>query len=151
MKFWKNLTFFASSCAEYFLETHRHLFETHDELYGAEQSDTGLYQSTDIQTFHNLVTHDNDGQKQPPGNFYSSLKFTALFSSFLYSGVVVNNTQDCDEHLFRQVSTCTGRHQLPIWFLFRWYLIRYYLTLLSSLLISGLFILAINNEEKYFG
>ena len=78
---------------DYFLETHRHLFEKHDEQFGAENNkinsnngnnsnnsnngsngnnndndDEGLYQSTDILTFHNLVTHDKTGQKQPPGN-----------------------------------------------------------------------------------
>ena len=26
----------------------------------------------------------------------------------------LNNTRDCDEHLFGQVSTCTGRYQLTI-------------------------------------
>ena len=26
----------------------------------------------------------------------------------------LDNTRDCDEHLFRQVSTCTGCYQLPI-------------------------------------
>jgi len=92
----------ATKPPEYFLETHRHLFEKHDEQFGAEKNNNsngnnnsnrnsnddndeeGLYLSTDILTFHNLVTHDKTGQKQPPGNnsIHSNLKVFTIKTFF---------------------------------------------------------------------
>lgn len=57
----------ATKPAEYFLETHRNLFEAHNEKFGAGISENEIYRSEDILAFHNLVTHDKSGQKQAPG------------------------------------------------------------------------------------
>ncbi len=45
----------ATKPAEYFLETHRNIFETHDETFGAGVGDGETYRSDDIFAFHNLV------------------------------------------------------------------------------------------------
>ena len=60
----------ATKSPEYFLSTHRHLFERHDEKFGAEKTKDGdaVYESNDIISFHNLVTHDKSAQKQAPGS-----------------------------------------------------------------------------------
>ena len=44
--------------------------------------------------------------------FSQHYTWAILFTSIVVCCCKLNNTQDCDEHLFGQVSTCTGRYVL---------------------------------------
>ena len=74
-----------------------------------------------------LVTPSQDGS-------LSMLIHFSRFQSFPEVSVIccckLNKTRDCDEHLFGQVNTCTGRYQLPIFrctFVHQWSYARPYL------------------------
>ncbi len=62
----------------FYLEHHGD-FETHDERNGVGVGASAVYSSSEVMTFHNLVSHDGGANKQAP-----ELMMQALVAMFLF-------------------------------------------------------------------
>nr|XP_040567327.1 SET and MYND domain-containing protein 4-like [Lepeophtheirus salmonis]XP_040567333.1 SET and MYND domain-containing protein 4-like [Lepeophtheirus salmonis] len=78
-------------------------FQTHDEKMGLNASATSSYDSKDISTFHNLVTHDASKFKKAPELMMQALTAVYLFRLLEKSGYFKEDLNDSTSMFFMKL------------------------------------------------